>query len=103
MYLSLSTIIYNSNIFSHYITREKNCQSFYLKKRKNHNHLKLNLANSRYQRKRHTRLAKRQPKPFDVILVWKYSRFARNREDSVVYKSMLRKEKMSVSEYLKIK
>ena len=37
-------------------------------------------------------LAKRTPKPFDVILVWKYSRFARNREDSVVYKSMLRKE-----------
>lgn len=37
-------------------------------------------------------LAKRQPKPFDVILVWKYSRFARNREDSVVYKSMLRKD-----------
>ena len=36
--------------------------------------------------------AKRKPKPFDVILVWKYSRFARNREDSVVYKSMLRKE-----------
>lgn len=37
-------------------------------------------------------LAKSKPKPFDVILVWKYSRFARNREDSVVYKSMLRKE-----------
>lgn len=37
-------------------------------------------------------LAKTKPKPFDVILVWKYSRFARNREDSVVYKSMLRKE-----------
>lgn len=37
-------------------------------------------------------LAKRNPKPFDVILVWKYSRFARNREDSVIYKSMLRKE-----------
>lgn len=37
-------------------------------------------------------LAKRKPKPFDVILVWKYSRFARNREDSVVYKSMLRKD-----------
>lgn len=37
-------------------------------------------------------LAKRKPKPFDVILVWKYSRFARNREDSVVYKSMLRKQ-----------
>lgn len=37
-------------------------------------------------------LAKRNPKPFDVILVWKFSRFARNREDSIVYKSMLRKE-----------
>lgn len=37
-------------------------------------------------------LAKRSPKPFDVILVWKFSRFARSREDSVVYKSMLRKE-----------
>ena len=37
-------------------------------------------------------LAKQKPKPFDVILVWKFSRFARNREDSIVYKSMLRKE-----------
>lgn len=37
-------------------------------------------------------LAKSTPKPFDVILVWKFSRFARNREDSVVYKSMLRKQ-----------
>ena len=37
-------------------------------------------------------LAKSSPKPFDAILVWKYSRFARNREDSIVYKSMLRKE-----------
>ena len=37
-------------------------------------------------------LAKAKPKPFDCILVWKYSRFARNREDSVVYKSMLRKQ-----------
>lgn len=37
-------------------------------------------------------LAKRSPKPFDVILVWKFSRFARSRQDSVVYKSMLRKE-----------
>ncbi len=36
--------------------------------------------------------AKSKPKPFDVILVWKFSRFARNREDSVVYKSMLRKQ-----------
>ena len=36
--------------------------------------------------------AKSKPKPFDVILVWKFSRFARNREDSIVYKSMLRKQ-----------
>ncbi len=37
-------------------------------------------------------LAKSKPKPFDMILVWKFSRFARNREDSIVYKSMLRKQ-----------
>lgn len=37
-------------------------------------------------------VAKTKPKPFDAILVWKFSRFARNREDSVVYKSMLRKQ-----------
>ena len=36
--------------------------------------------------------AKQTPKPFDVILVWKFSRFARNREDSIVYKSMLRRQ-----------
>lgn len=49
-------------------------------------------------------LAKTKPKPFDMILVWKYSRFARNREDSIVYKSMLRKqcgiEVVSVSEQI---
>lgn len=37
-------------------------------------------------------IAKQKPKPFDVILLWKFSRFARNREDSIVYKSMLRKQ-----------
>ncbi len=36
--------------------------------------------------------AKSKPKPFDAILLWKFSRFARNREDSIVYKSMLRKQ-----------
>ena len=36
--------------------------------------------------------ARRRPAPFQVILVWKYSRFARNRQDSILYKSMLRKE-----------
>jgi len=33
-----------------------------------------------------------KPRKFDVILVWKFSRFARNREDSIVYKSLLRKQ-----------
>lgn len=48
--------------------------------------------------------AKLKPKPFDVILLWKFSRFARNRQDSIVYKSMLRKQcgidVVSVSEQL---
>ncbi len=37
-------------------------------------------------------MAKLKPKPFDVILVHKFDRFARSREDSIVYKSLLRKE-----------
>ena len=36
--------------------------------------------------------AKEKPCPFEVILVHKIDRFARSREDSVVYKSLLRKE-----------
>lgn len=36
--------------------------------------------------------AKSKPKKFDLILVHKFDRFARNREDSVVYKSLLKKE-----------
>lgn len=36
--------------------------------------------------------AKSREHPFDVILVHKFDRFARSREDSVVYKSMLRRE-----------
>lgn len=47
-------------------------------------------------------LAKSSTKPFDVILVWKFSRFARNQEESIVYKSMLKKqcgvEVVSISE-----
>lgn len=35
--------------------------------------------------------AKRKEKPFAIILVWKFSRFARNREDSIVFKALLRK------------
>ncbi len=37
-------------------------------------------------------MAKEKPRPFDVILLWKFSRFARNRQDSILYKSMLRRE-----------
>lgn len=36
--------------------------------------------------------AKQKPAPFQVILVHKFDRFARSREDSVVYKAMLRRE-----------
>jgi DNA invertase Pin-like site-specific DNA recombinase len=46
-------------------------------------------------------VAQRTPKPFDTILVWKFSRFARNREDSAIHKSLLRRhgiEVVSVSE-----
>lgn len=41
-------------------------------------------------------IARRTQKPFDLILVWKYSRFARSREDSIVYKTMLRKNGVQV-------
>ena len=41
-------------------------------------------------------LARRPSKPFDVIFVWKYSRFARSREDSIVFKTMLRKNGVQV-------
>ena len=37
-------------------------------------------------------VAKQKPKPFDAILLWKFSRFARNRDDAVMYKSILRKQ-----------
>lgn len=40
--------------------------------------------------------AKTKEHPFDVILVWKYSRFARNQEESIVYKSMLKKDHVEV-------
>ena len=41
-------------------------------------------------------IAKKKERPFDTILVWKLSRFARNREDSILYKSLLRKRGISV-------
>lgn len=48
--------------------------------------------------------AKSRPPPFSVILVHKLDRFARSREDSIVYKSMLRRQcgiqVISVTEHL---
>lgn len=48
--------------------------------------------------------AKEKPRPFETILVWKFSRFARNQEESIVYKSLLKKENnidvVSISEPL---
>lgn len=48
--------------------------------------------------------AKSPDHPVDVILVWKFSRFARNQEESIVYKSLLKKQHnvdvVSVSEPL---
>ncbi|MFA5162077.1 MAG: recombinase family protein [Elusimicrobiales bacterium] len=40
--------------------------------------------------------AKQKICPFDTILVWKFSRFARNREDSILYKKLLRKHGVDV-------
>lgn len=47
--------------------------------------------------------ARTKPRPFDLVLVWKFSRFARNRKDSIVCKAMLKQcgiEVVSVSEPL---
>jgi DNA invertase Pin-like site-specific DNA recombinase len=41
-------------------------------------------------------IAKEKNHPFDVIYVWKFSRFARNQEESMVYKNLLRKKGVSV-------
>lgn len=49
-------------------------------------------------------LAKSPDHPVDAIIVWKFSRFARNQEESIVYKSLLKKQHnvdvISVSEPL---
>ena len=41
-------------------------------------------------------IAKEKTHPFDVIYVWKFSRFARNQEEAIVYKGLLSKSKVSV-------
>ena len=40
--------------------------------------------------------AKQKPSPFCVVLLWKFSRFARNQEESIFYKSMLSKHNVNV-------
>lgn len=41
-------------------------------------------------------LAKQKEQSFNAILVWKLSRFARNREDAVLYKALLRKRGVQI-------
>lgn len=41
-------------------------------------------------------IAKEKHPPFCAILVWKFSRFARNQEESIVYKNILRKKGIQV-------
>ncbi len=41
-------------------------------------------------------IAKQKEPPFEAIIVWKLNRFARNREDSIIYKSLLRKRGIQV-------
>lgn len=41
-------------------------------------------------------LAKSREHPIDTIIVWKFSRFARNQEESIVYKSLLKKNDVDV-------
>ena len=53
-------------------------------------------AKNRREFQRMIGLAKSPEHPFDVIIVWKFSRFARNQEESIVYKSMLKKDSVDV-------
>ena len=61
-------------------------------------------SKNRYSFQNMIALAKMKPRPFDVIVLWKFSRFARNQDESVFYKSILRKnlgiDVVSVSEPL---
>lgn len=61
-------------------------------------------ADKRPEFQRMIGLAKSEDHPIDLILVWKFSRFARNQEESIVYKSLLKKQNnvdvVSISEPL---
>ena len=41
-------------------------------------------------------MAKEKSHPFETIFVWKFSRFARNQEQAILYKNLLRKSNVSV-------
>ena len=47
-------------------------------------------ADNRPQFQKMIAYAKQSPRPFDTILVWKFSRFARNIDEATYYKSILR-------------
>ena len=51
---------------------------------------------NRPQFKKMISMGKRSDKPFEQVLVWKYSRFARSRQDSILYKAMLKKNGVQV-------
>lgn len=53
-------------------------------------------AKNRQEFQKMIALAKSPSHPLDTILVWKFSRFARNQEESIVYKSMLKKDNVDV-------
>lgn len=61
-------------------------------------------ADKRPEFQRMIGMAKSKEHPVDLILVWKFSRFARNQEESIVYKSLLKKQNnvdvVSISEPL---
>ncbi len=53
-------------------------------------------SSSRPEFKKMIAMARRPEKPFEMILVYKFSRFARNREHSIIYKAMLKRKGIQV-------
>ena len=53
-------------------------------------------ADKRPQFKEMVAKAKSKEHPVDVIIVWRFSRFARNQEESIVYKSLLKRVNVDV-------
>ena len=49
-------------------------------------------ADNRPEFQRMISIAKQKPRPFEILYVWKFSRFARNQEESMFYKGLLRKK-----------